>query len=294
MRSLRILIGILNHPLNKRRFLTFFKILWWKVNQLFFHLPAIIKIQDNIQCICYPESSYGGTIVYSTLPEYPEMVLLLNYLKPSSIFFDIGANMGMYSLLAASKITKGKIYAFEPNPKILDILYQNIKLNSLEKNIEVVEKVVSDKNGSEMFSIQHVSEYSHISYKSASGDLSIPSVKLDNFCKNERVPFIDMIKIDVEGAEIKVLKGLERYLKNKRVELLIVELSGDSYLYGSRHQETINYLNNLEYLTFRLNNKLNLTEIKLVGNLVGYNIIAFLKKDKKKITKRLKSAILNS
>lgn len=272
IRSLKQIDKILNHPLNKKnKSQAFFRIMWWKINQMFFRLPAIVEINNQIKCICCPSSSCGGLVVYYKLYEYPEMMLIKNRLKPDSIFFDVGANIGVFSLLAGSIITKGKIYSFEPVPSALDVLYQNIRINRIEGRVKIIEKVISDKNGHEKFNIQNVSEKSHISTHKSKGVL-IQSVRLDDFCKKNNIKFIDFIKIDVEGAEMKVLKGFEYYLKNERVGVLIIELNTLSE--GVSAQKTLDYMRQFKYSTFKIDNNLKLKETIKSDICKSYNIIA--------------------
>ncbi|MDO8573473.1 MAG: FkbM family methyltransferase [Candidatus Daviesbacteria bacterium] len=279
--KLNSFLAILNHPMNKsKKFNTIGKILWWKVNQLFFHLPAIVTFNNNkMQFICPPASSYGSLVVYCNLPEYPEMVFLEKILKSNSIFIDVGANIGVYTILAAAKIKKGKIYSFEPIPSVLNILYQNIRINNANDRVKVIEKVVSDKNGNEKFVIQDISEYSHISSNQTSKSVLMPSVKLDDFCDKEKISFIDVVKIDVEGEELKVLRGLENYLKSGKVGVLIIEFNSN---------QVIDYLKKFKYTVFKINKKLDLEEIKKDDQSV--NLVAFLKKDLVDIEKNLKTS----
>lgn len=292
--QIRALLRVLNHPLNKKRkFKTLLNILWWKINQRFFHLPALVEINNGVKCICYPTSSYGGLIVYTKLPEYPEMVLMKKRLKQKGIFFDVGANMGAFTMLAASLITKGKVYAFEPIPSVLKILYQNVNLNQLQDRVKIIEKVVSNNNGKEKFIIQDVAEYSHISYsdtyKDVAKGISIPSIRLEDYCKGEKINFIDMMKIDVEGAEMKVLEGIEPYISKGQIGLFIIELCAHSHMYGNNHQQVLDYLRKFGYLTFMMDNKLRLKEIKQIKKVDTYNIVAFLKKDLSDIKKSLRT-----
>lgn len=277
LQSTKSFFRILNHPLNKHNMLKTIAILiWWKINQKFFHLPVIVEIDKQIKCICYPTSSCGGLIIYSKFYEFPEMMFTKKILNDKSIFFDVGANIGIYTLLAATKIKKGKIYAFEPVDEALDILYQNIRINNLNNKVEVIEKVVSDKSGMEKFTIQNISEYSRISTDRSAG-VSIPSVKIDDFCKKNDIKFIDLIKIDVEGAEMKVLRGGENYMKNGKIGVLIIELS------TVNPEETLNYIRQFNYSIFeidKIDNDYSLKEVMKADKSRQYNIIAIL--DKKK------------
>lgn len=203
------------------------KILWWKVNKAYFKLPVIVQLGPKIKCICYPNNSHFSTLVlYTIFPEYGEMMMVEKFLKKDDIFLDVGANIGAYSLIAASKITRGKIYAFEPSVNCLPILYENISLNQIENKIQVIEKVVSDKTGFLDFDISSVSDYNHMSYSnSEKAVVKLPSITLDDFILENKIPHIKLIKIDVEGTELLVLRGLQKSLKSQLVDILIVEVS---------------------------------------------------------------------
>lgn len=267
---------ILNHPLNKdEKLKAAFRILWWKFNQLFLHTPCVITLSgSNIKCICYTESSYGGMVVYNNLPEYPEMLFLGKVLKANSVFLDIGANIGVFTLIAASKIKSGKIYSFEPVASVLSILYNNVRLNSLEDRVTIVEKVASDQIGFERFVSHEISEYSHISVDKTSKTVRIPSIRLDTFCKENNINFIDVVKIDVEGAELKVLKGLEDYLKFGKVGFLIVELNKRSILFKGGPNQVIDYLTNFGYRIYKIKNDLKLEELHKMDPNITLNVIA--------------------
>jgi len=90
---------------------------------LFVKVPVIVELTDRADFICDPKSSYGSLVFYEGLPEYYEMNFLKKKLNTKSIFIDVGANVGVYSLLAASVIKSGKIFAFEVNPQALDVFF---------------------------------------------------------------------------------------------------------------------------------------------------------------------------
>lgn len=269
-------IRLLDHPLNRDfKLKAAGRILWWKINQLFFHLPSVVTFHNTeMKLICTPESSYGSLVVYCNLPEYREMIFLQKTLKSNSVFVDIGANVGAYTILAAAIITKGKIYSFEPMSSVLGTLYQNIRINNLEDRVKVIKKVVSDKTGYERFVSHNISEYSHISIDETSKSVLIPSTKLDDFCRGLKIPFIDAIKIDVEGAEWKVLKGFENYLKSGKVGLLIVELNKRNTLFNGDSNQVIEYLRKFKYTVYSINDKLALEKIDKVDSEQTLNIIA--------------------
>lgn len=276
MDILKLFFTVLNHPLNtKHKINTIGRILWWKANQLFFHLPVIVTIdKSGMRCVCNPNRSYGGLMIYLNLPEYKEMTFFKKILTEKSIFIDVGANIGIYSLLAASIIKKGKIYSFEPVSSVLDDLYQNIRINGLGGRVQVLEKVASDKTGYSEFIAEDISEYSHIIYSKTSKSLTVPSIKLDDFCGNKKISFVDVIKIDVEGAEFQVLKGLEGYLKKGKVGVLIIELNRTNQSFGKDSNEIIGYLKNLNYHVFKFNEEDTLERIDKIDKDQTINVIA--------------------
>lgn len=217
---------ILTHPLNREtKMNTLLRILWWKINQKLFNFPVIVELVKDVKCICFPKDSHYSTLVmYQRFPEYGEMSFLLDNLKEGDILIDVGANIGVFSLLASSKIKRGKVYAFEPSSKILPKLYANIALNQKADRIEVIEKAIADKSELINFDLSGYPDYNHIlfdsnKFKSSKKNiLTIEAITLDKFIKERGLKKIKMIKIDVEGAEMLVLRGLKQSLKEKRIE----------------------------------------------------------------------------
>lgn len=261
------LLDLLRRSGNKGRKLLFFiRLFWWKVNQKFLKLAVLVPLTGEIKSICYPSSSFGSLVVYTRLPEYWEMNFLLDNLNELSTFIDVGANIGVYTLLAASKIKKGKIFSFEIDPRALKNLYENIRLNDLGNRVEVIEKVVSDKNGYESFVFSKESEVSHIltDEKENKNISKIASIKLDDFIDSRKIRFVDFLKIDVEGAEYKVLKGLSKTLKGKRVGMILFELNSNLTRYGAGSNDVFNLLSGFGYKVYSFLNNGKLKRIKNV------------------------------
>jgi len=143
---------------------------------------------------------------------------LIKNLKKNDIFFDIGANYGFYSILAQEIIENGEIHAFEPNPKIFNYLKSSFLKN--KKGIFLNKMALSNKIGKISFYdgfYRAHSGQSTILEKVASNSLSkyqrikVASVTLDNYINTNTIPTV--IKIDVEGAESKVIDGGLRIFK---------------------------------------------------------------------------------
>jgi FkbM family methyltransferase len=125
--------------------------------------------------------------------------------------YDVGANVGIYSLLASSRTgPSGKVYAFEPLERNLRYLRRHMTLNHVQ-NCVILETAVCDTEGTRRFA-QAAQDFS-MGHFSSEGDLLVPSTTLDNCTYGEegfRPPSV--VKIDVEGAELEVLQGASRAL----------------------------------------------------------------------------------
>ncbi len=154
----------------------------------------------------------------------PEMTRLFKELaKEGSVIVDIGANIGYYTLLSAKIVgSSGTVYAFEPDPINYKILTSNIQLNNFT-NIITEQKAVSDKIGTLNLHLDSKDMGAHTIYetKKRSKTVAVESVTLDKYFEGNGQP-IDIIKMDIEGAEMAALIGMENILKkNKDLKLFI-------------------------------------------------------------------------
>ena len=268
---------IFTHPFNRGRHIhTFLKLVWWKVNQIMFQFPVIYQITPNRKCICYPGSSYGGLFIYLGMPEYEGNMYVLNNLKPNDTFIDVGACIGDYSLFASSIITSGHIYAFEPFGKSVKMFEENIRLNNI-KNITIYRGVASDKNGYEYLSIEEESEVNNIAHeKSAGNRVRIPSITLDRYITVNDINRVAILKIDVEGSEMKVLKGAEESIQKGKIKRILIELNKNNQFFGTSNQKIISWLKDHQYTIYlfkedKIRKMNNLNEI---GNDQIINVLA--------------------
>jgi FkbM family methyltransferase len=129
--------------------------------------------------------------------------------RPGAVVYDIGANVGFYTLLSAALAgPSGKVYAFEPLPRNLRFLRRHIGINKLT-NVEVIEAAVSDREGTAMFDDTANAAMGSLS---ARGSLKVRTVAIDDLAAQGLLRPPDMVKIDVEGAEADVLAGAARTL----------------------------------------------------------------------------------
>lgn len=167
--------------------------------------------------------------------EYDTLELFRNYLKPDSVVIDIGANIGLFSLLASNYIKDGgKVYAIEPSSSTYSNLVKNISLNNA-KNVYPFKIALSNIVGEAKLGIpsnameqQFSDSFNRIVDESLSKVASesievIECNTLDNFVKENQIQKIDVIKIDVEGAELLCFQGGEKILSSKNKPIIIFE-----------------------------------------------------------------------
>jgi len=134
------------------------------------------------------------------------------------------------------------------------MLNKNICLNNFGTNIEVVHKIASDIDGTQLFAFCKNSEVNHIAYlkKESEEELQqVESVKLDTFASARGLSHVDVIKIDVEGAEYKVLQGFESYLSSGMVGILLIEVNVNSELFNVQPADIFSFLGNRGYDIYR-------------------------------------------
>lgn len=135
---------------------------------------------------------------------------MLSEMDEEDTFYDIGANIGFYTCFFSEKASKS--YSFEPNKHAAQILRENIEENSLE-NVEVIEAAASDRNTSIKLSKAPGTSVFGTAQIKDSEEGEIEARKVDGLFEEGKVELPDMVKIDVEGHEIEVLKGMEEVIE---------------------------------------------------------------------------------
>lgn len=210
------------------------------------------------------------------LTKEPETIEWINGFEDNSVFWDIGANIGVYSLYAALNETT-QVFAFEPAGINYHILNENIKLNQIDNRISAIciafnEQVRIDNlymsdtrvgaaHSSFGKAIDQFGEPLNFQFKQAMIGFSI-----DDFLSLFDLPFPNYIKIDVDGIEDKILAGAVKTLNNKYLKSLLVELDGRR---TNHYKKTVHFI---ESCGLRLTKK-HLIAYTKNGKLEMYNNI---------------------
>lgn len=188
-----------------------------------------------------------------------ETLIFKKFIKKNTIFIDIGAHIGYYSLLCASKATKGKIFAFEPVPQNFNLLQKNIILNGLT-NIEPIQKAVSNQNNNVSLFLSNDSNTGDNRFfgDSVFGKLGeqksikVSCLKLDDFFKEYNI-LPNVIKMDIQGAESLALKGMKNTLQNVENLILFTEFWPKGIIStGESPQEFLETVNEYGFKIFEI------------------------------------------
>lgn len=148
--------------------------------------------------------------------------------KPGMAVIDIGAHVGYYTLLAARQVgPTGRVFAFEPDQVNHELLQKNIRLNYYE-NVEVARIAVSDRVGWSPLYLTALDSGRNSMYHHGlreRGSVIVETTTIDSFLESKDWPRVDLIKIDVEGAELTVLDGMTQLLRRSDELKMIVEFN---------------------------------------------------------------------
>src|SRR5579872_906455 len=194
-------------------------------NRSSFEVPILdrkvrLSIEDAYSKDWIVERFAGGKI-----HEKPVTLMVFDALKESQCFVDAGANLGWYTCLAAEFIPAGMVYSFEMDDLNFNLLRKNVAVNNFS-NVMLYHAALADAPGSvsyrrdEMGPNPRNSLSSSVTNRGVRDVITVDAISLDTFFA-DKVVKPDLIKIDVEGAETKVLRGMAGLLKNNNLKLFV-------------------------------------------------------------------------
>lgn len=210
---------------------------------------------QNLRIELFEESALSKDIFEGF--EYSELSFTHDILKKGDIYVDIGANIGMFSLVAADKVTEtGKVIAFEPAPRTFERLKKNIQVNNLTQ-INAFNLGLSNVRQNLDF---YVSETGHDAWNSLVKNegygvvkqIKIPVSTLDQELESVEKGRVKMIKIDVEGWEKFVLLGAESFLKEFSPIVMVEFTEANTFNAGYFVQEIYDLLEGWGYKWYRI------------------------------------------
>jgi FkbM family methyltransferase len=170
----------------------------------------------------------------------PETLEWIDSFEEGSCFWDIGANIGLYSIYSASKLNKIKVFSFEPSTSNLRVLSRNISINSFSRKISVLPFALSDKKGIHISSLKEsifvegaAENAFSVNFNwegeifNSNNEYNTVGTSIDYLVNNNIIDIPNYIKIDVDGIEHLILKGGIETLKSKKLKSVSVEINDD-------------------------------------------------------------------
>jgi FkbM family methyltransferase len=162
-------------------------------------------------------------MVWLQLEEWDELVYLQNKLSPGETFIDVGANIGLWTLTAASTVgTSGRVFSFEPNPKTYAKLTANLERNAVTAIVEAYQYAVTGNDCCVMLACEAAHNVSAITDTQSPNTVRVGAVSLDSLL-GDRPTNVNVagIKLDTEGHEIAALEGALRTLQTNWPWLIV-------------------------------------------------------------------------
>jgi FkbM family methyltransferase len=185
--------------------------------------------------------------------------LIYRLLDAESVFVDAGANAGLFTVAVAKFVPRGRVYAFEPCPSTFNLLDRNVKVNRL-RNVRTFQLALGNHRREASLTVstprkagsQTLERPSDPNSQPVGAELA-PVTSLDEFLDTERIGRVDVLKVDVKGAERLVFEGAQRLLKRDDAPVVMYEGVG-SYTSAFHYHpvETMWYLQNCGFHLFSL------------------------------------------
>lgn len=217
--------------------------------------PVLMTLPSGIRWLAQ-DDVLSLSLCLKTPFEEGERTFVNDYLQPGMVVFDIGAHHGLYTLLASKKVgSGGLVVAFEPSNRELEKLRQHLSLNNCT-NVRVEQSAVSSNVGTASLFVCLGQETGLNSLhppvtKEPTQCETVSTVTLDGYASRNKIKHVDLIKIDVEGAELDVIKGAAAMLNSRPAPVVIIEAQDmRTGPWGYRAREIREFMEGCHYLCF--------------------------------------------
>jgi len=214
---------------------------------------------NGCQMLVRVEETVGSEIYYlGGIWQGEEAHLIKQSVQACDICFDVGANVGYYTLLLGSVAGKGMTYSFEPVPLNFHLLQSSILINGV-RNIIAERCAVAEQKGERQFAVAKdtgFSSFVNTDRGPIATEARVAVTTIDDYCREQRIPRIDFLKVDVEGAESLVIAGAREILRDKlrRPRLVMLELYEPMLKkYGAGIKMVLNEMDDCGYKPFVCN-----------------------------------------
>lgn len=194
-----------------------------------------------------PGDVISGNIAFNGFYELDLTRHLFQRARGGGLLVDVGANMGYFSLLWTGSHPSSRAIAIEAAPRNVGLIDKNIGQNRLDNRVSLIPKAAGDRCGTISFDLGPIEQtgWGGISRETSHTTIDVPMIRLDEELSDAT---IDVLKIDVEGAESWVLYGCEKLLKEKRIKTIFFEQNDERMkILGITDDEARIFLRSLGY-----------------------------------------------
>lgn len=227
----KLLRYVWNHPLNARggRLAAIGRVFRWQLASRLLPGPIALPYVDDTWLFATRGMTGATGNWYCGLHEVAEMAFVLHVLRPDEHFVDVGANVGSYTILAGGG-ARARVTAVEPIPATFENLRRNVALNKLDDRVSCHGVGLSDAPGT----IRFTSGLDTVNHVLSEGEdtpfVEVPVIRLNDLVADAPAPVL--VKIDVEGHELAVLRGALQALDNPALLAVVMETNGSGARYG--------------------------------------------------------------
>jgi FkbM family methyltransferase len=222
-----MILRYLKHPVGRQDPIgTLARIARWQLGTRILARPIVIPfVNDSVLVV--ERGMRGATgCVYVGLSEFHDMLFVAHFCDAGSHVVDIGANVGVYSILAAA--IGAKVTALEPVPSAYSSLVRNVRINGFADAVSLLPKAVGTDSGR----VRVTSSLGPTNHVLVPGDIGPESLDVQVERLDDLVDEANLIKIDVEGFESAVVAGGQRLLRQPSTHAVLIELNGLGTRYG--------------------------------------------------------------
>jgi FkbM family methyltransferase len=268
---------VLKIPLLRKYYFTLHKRIFKPLN-LFKGVTSLCRFDHSLRIKADLDDWIQQNIFFTGTYDPSSIAYIKNLLNEGDTFIDIGANVGCFTLVASRTVGEsGRVIAFEPVEMVFKKLEYNVKLNGQE-NVILVKKAIYSENTSLPFHIasqENLGMSSMHRHDTESGKIEIMvATTLDTYLQTQEVPRIKLIKIDIEGAEIFALEGMENTLSRFR-PVCMVEVSSNVLKSKAERTKVFDFFRDRRYDRFVINKEGELIT-PLVAELTDYTNFVFM------------------
>jgi len=213
---------------------------------------AVVTVDGRTRLMARPHQFSAVWTVYDGVHEWEELQFCLRYLRPGDHFVDVGANVGVFSTLVGTRIPGVRITAVEPFPPVREDLLANLALNDLD--VTVVDSALSDAAGEATFEVLDRDVLNRLAPGGGTTGITVRVTTLDELVGGDPPA---LIKIDVEGSELRVMQGARRLLTGAAAPVLLFEHAGYCEHFGITPAEVRAFLTEVGYGIYLLDGELS-------------------------------------